>query len=256
MERRPDGFHTIETVFYPIGLKDALEVVPTPESEVYTLTVTGSQETIEQETNLVTKAYRLLASIRPIPPIDVFLHKAIPSGAGLGGGSADAAFMLAMLNDHFSLGFSSERLLELAGQLGADCPFFLINQPMYATGTGSTFSECPLSLSGYHLVLVKPTVSITTAAAYKAITPARPAVSVCDIVQSPVSDWKERLVNDFEPYAFNQHPVIGTIKQRLYKEGALYASMTGSGSAVFGLFAQAVDLSTVFEDAFYWYEKL
>jgi len=256
MERRPDGFHTIETVFYPIGLKDALEVVPAPENEVFDLTVTGTQEVIDLEANLVTKAYRLLASIRPLPPIKSYLHKSIPSGAGLGGGSADAAYMLTLLNDSLELGFSRERLLELAGQLGADCPFFLINKPLYATGTGSTFSDCPLSLTGYHLVLIKPAVSIPTAAAYKAITPALPAVSVKDIVQNPVREWKNNLVNDFEPYAISQHPVIGTIKQRLYEEGALYASMTGSGSAVFGLFDQAVDLSAAFKEAFYWYEKL
>lgn len=256
MERRPDGFHTIETVFYPIGLKDALEVVPAPESEAYALTVTGTQELIEQEANLVTKAYRLLASIRPLPPLDVHLHKVIPSGAGLGGGSSDAAFMLRLLNDSLDLGFSRERLLELAVKLGADCPFFLINQPTYATGTGSTFSDCPLSLSGYHLVLVKPAVSIPTAAAYKAITPALPPISVKNIVQTPVRDWKDRLVNDFESFAFSQHPIIGAIKQRLYDEGALYAAMTGSGSAVFGLFEQAVDLSAVFRGNFYWYEKL
>jgi 4-diphosphocytidyl-2-C-methyl-D-erythritol kinase len=254
--RRPDGFHTIETVFYPIGLKDALDMVPAPETASYSLTVTGTQDVIEQEANLVTKAYRLLASIRPLPPLDVHLHKAIPSGAGLGGGSSDAAFMLDLLNDNLQLGFSKERLLELAVQLGADCPFFLINKPLYATGTGSTFSECPLSLSGYHLVVVKPSVSIPTAAAYKAIKPEIPAISVKDLVQTPVRDWKDNLVNDFESYAFSQYPIIGNIKQRLYQEGALYASMTGSGSAVYGLFEKAVDLSSAFESMFYWSEQL
>lgn len=254
--RNPDGYHTIETVFYPIGLKDALEVVPTSENAGYTLSVSGTEALIDPEKNLVTKAYRLLTSCHLLPPLDVHLHKVIPTEAGLGGGSSDAAFMLALLNDHLSLGFTRERLLELASHLGADCPFFLINQPVYATGIGTTFSDCPLSLSGYWLVLVKPDVSISTVAAYKAITPMVPAESVRDIVQLPVPAWKDRLINDFEPYAFSRHPIIGAIKQRLYDEGAVYASMTGSGSAVFGLFKQPVDLSAAFRGSFYWSEKL
>lgn len=256
VEKRPDGYHNIETFFYPIGLKDALEIVPGTGLSDFRLTVSGTQEVIEPATNLVTKAYRLMQESFALPVLDTYLHKAIPTGAGLGGGSSDAAFMLMLLNQWLDSGVSHEDLMRMASNLGADCPFFLLNKPVYATGIGNQFDETAFSLKNYFLVLVKPPVSVSTAEAYAQIKPHQRSRSLKDMVNCPVSEWKNWVENDFETYAFQVHPEIGAIKQRLYDNGALFASMSGSGSAVFGIFEKPVDISLDFPGCLYWSETL
>ena len=256
VEKRPDRYHNIETFFYPIGLKDALEVVPAVGLSDFRLTVSGTDEVIEPTSNLVTKAYRLLQKTHTLPILDAYLHKAIPTGAGLGGGSSDAALLLSMVNRMLEPEVSQEVLMGLAARLGADCPFFLLNKPVYATGTGNQFVETALSLKGYFLVVVKPPVSVSTAEAYAHMKPHQPSRSLQEMTVCPISEWKEWVKNDFEAYACHIHPVIGDIKQRLYNNGALFASMSGSGSAVYGIFEEAVDLSAVFPSFFYWSEML
>lgn len=240
VSKRPDGYHNIETVFYPIPVKDALEIVP---AESFSFTQTGIPVDAPPEKNLAVKAYMRLKERHALPPSEIHLLKAIPFGAGLGGGSSDAAFMLKLLNAYASLDLSEDELEEIAATLGADCPFFIRNVPVFATGTGNIFEPIDLSLKGYHLCLVKPDVSVSTAEAYAQVTPAQPAVSLKEIVCSPVASWKERMVNDFEDSVFSRYPVIRQIKETLYEAGALYASMSGSGSSVFGLF----DKSTCFK---------
>jgi len=256
VEKRPDGYHNIETFFYPIGLKDALEAIPGGGLSDFRLTVSGTEEVIDPTSNLVTKAYRLLQETHTLPILDTYLHKVIPTGAGLGGGSSDAAFMLSLVNRMIEPGVSNEVLMSLAARLGADCPFFLVNKPVYATGTGNQFEETSLSLKGYFLVVIKPNVSVSTAEAYAHMTPHPRARSLKEMALSPVTEWKDWVENDFEEYAFQAHPVIADIKQRLYDNGALFASMSGSGSAVYGIFNEAVDLFAVFPACFYWNSTL
>jgi 4-diphosphocytidyl-2-C-methyl-D-erythritol kinase len=193
-----------------------------------------------------------------LPPVVVRLHKVIPSGAGLGGGSSDAAFMLKMVSELFGLNLPQEELEAEASKLGADCPFFIRNTPAFATGTGNILTPIKVDLSGYHLVLVKPQVHVHTGKAYQAITPRLPAVSVQKVVQQPVDSWKGILVNDFEEPVFNMFPMIREIKEELYRRGAVYASMSGSGSAVYGLFRESPgDLPEVFPgDCFVFFQAL
>ncbi|MDL2221930.1 4-(cytidine 5'-diphospho)-2-C-methyl-D-erythritol kinase [Parabacteroides sp. OttesenSCG-928-N08] len=246
VEKRPDGYHNLETIFYPIPVKDALEVVT---AERDSFTQTGIPIEGDPSTNLVMKALSLLRRHGfPIPPVEIHLHKNIPFGAGLGGGSADAACMLTLLNDLFALRIPLVRLEELAGELGADCPFFIQNRPLFATGIGNIFTPIELSLSGYRLCLVKPPVAVPTATAYSMVTPARPAVSLPEIVKRPVAEWRELMANDFEPSVFASYPVVGEIKAELYRQGALYAAMSGSGSAVYGLFPSPTSLEALFPD--------
>ncbi|MEG1586566.1 MAG: 4-(cytidine 5'-diphospho)-2-C-methyl-D-erythritol kinase, partial [Bacteroidales bacterium] len=217
------------------------------------LFVSGIQVTGDQEDNLVVKAYRKLQSQYNLPGIDVYLHKHIPFGAGMGGGSADAAFMLKMLKDYFGLSVSAEELEVLAGELGADCPFFCRNKPVFATGTGNVFSPVRFSLKGYHLVIVKPAVSVSTKEAFSGITPVCPQQSVRDIIEKlPIQDWKACLKNDFEKTVFKHHPELERIKNLLYGQGAVYASMSGSGSALFGIFNQEINAKSLFPDCFVW----
>jgi len=251
LSKRPDGYHNIETVFYPINLCDALEIVPA-EDEKATFTQTGIPVAGEPENNLVVKACNLLKKDFDLPEISIYLRKQIPIGAGLGGGSSDAAFMIKLLNDFAGLKLSVEQMEEYAGRIGADCPFFIQNKPVFAEGTGNIFSSVNVSLQDYHFIIVKPEISVSTKDAYAQVKPQQPAISLKEIIRLPVNEWKNHLVNDFEPGVFAQYPEIGEIKQRLYAEGALYASMSGSGSAVFGIFDKAVKLEsahTVYEIA-------
>ncbi|OAV73655.1 4-diphosphocytidyl-2-C-methyl-D-erythritol kinase [Bacteroidales bacterium Barb6] len=253
VSRRLDGYHNIETVFYPIPIKDALEVIV---ADKESFTQTGIPIGGAPEKNLVMKALTLLRERCVVPPLDIYLRKAVPFGAGLGGGSSDAAFMLRLVNEVFRLGLSLDELEETAQSVGADCPFFIRNTPVFASGTGNVFTPVTLSLKGYHLCLVKPDVTVSTPEAYAMITPAEPAVSPKDSIAMPVRDWKGRLTNDFEPPVFDRHPVIGAIKERLYKEGAVYASMSGSGSSVFGLFEEPAGLKELFAPHFVWEGEL
>jgi 4-diphosphocytidyl-2-C-methyl-D-erythritol kinase len=255
-DKRPDGFHNLETIYYPIGLKDALEIVPSTENTDYQLIVSGIPLDANLENNLVTKAFRLLQQSYPIKPVTAYLYKAIPSGAGLGGGSSDAAFMLKLVSDAQQLNASQQELERLASVLGSDCPFFIGNRAVFASGTGNVFEPTTVSLEGWQLVLIKPDVKVSTAEAYASVKPEHPEQSLNNLIRLPVNDWKKGIINDFETYVFKKYPVVGTIKQQLYDKGAVYASMTGSGSAVYGLFEQPVDFRKDFPDFFYWSEML
>ncbi|MDR1631950.1 MAG: 4-(cytidine 5'-diphospho)-2-C-methyl-D-erythritol kinase [Dysgonamonadaceae bacterium] len=235
VSKRPDGYHNIETVFYPIPLCDALEIVPSETGET-TFSQTGISIDGSPNDNLVMKAFHLLKNDFDLPEIAVFLRKQIPFGAGLGGGSADAAFMLGLLNDFAGLGLSVEQMEEYAGRLGADCPFFVRNKPVFAEGVGDIFTPVDVSLKGYYLVLVKPDIHVSTKEAYAGIAPRQPLSRLTETIHLPVEEWKNRLVNDFEEGIFARYPAIGGIKQSLYDQGAIYASMSGSGSSVFGIF--------------------
>ena len=237
VEKRPDGYHNLETIFYPIPLQDALEITPWEGGErKYKLAQSGIQIAGDDESNLVVKAYKLLDNLHNLPPIEINLLKHIPSGAGLGGGSADAAFMLCMLNQHFQLNIPNEQLEVYAAQLGADCAFFVENKPTFAEGIGNIFSPIELSLKGYKLLLVKPDIFVSTRDAFAQIKPKRPSISLKEVAKMPVEAWKTYMVNDFEERVFPQFPAIADIKALLYDMGAIYASMSGSGSSVFALF--------------------
>ena len=237
-EKRPDGYHNLETVFYPVALEDALEIRTSPNADrKFTLHQHGMEIAGNPEDNLVVKAYLLMDKEFHLPPIEIHLYKHIPSGAGLGGGSSDAAFILKLLNDHYQLGVSEEQLEVYAATLGADCAFFIKNRPIFAEGIGNIFSPVELSLNGYQIMIIKPNVFVSTREAFSNIHPHRPKYPVREAIQRPVQEWKDTLINDFEASVFPQHPVIGEIKEELYHQGAIYASMSGSGSSVFGLFA-------------------
>ena len=245
-EKRPDGYHNLETVFYPVALEDALEIRTSSETEKkiilhqYGMEIAGNPED-----NLVAKAYSLLDKEFHLPPVEIHLYKHIPSGAGLGGGSADAAFMLKLLNNKFELGLPDDTLEEYAAKLGADCAFFIKNRPTYAEGIGNIFSPLPLSLKGYRIWLVNPDIFVSTRDAFAKIKPHHPEMSLKEIAQLPVEEWNGRMVNDFEESVFPQFPAIGEIKEEMYRQGAVYASMSGSGSSVYGLFKEDAVLPEV-----------
>ncbi len=237
--RRPDGYHDLETVFYPVPIEDALEIVPlksgTGKCRLY---LSGKEIAGAPADNLVVKAYRLLDGQHDLPPVEIHLLKHIPAGAGLGGGSADAAFTLKMLNECFGIGLTAETLEEMAARLGADCAFFVRNRATYAEGIGNLFSPVPLSLKGYRICVVKPDIFVSTRDAFARVVPRRPAHALREVISLPVEQWKGLLVNDFEESVFPQFPAIAEIKQEMYRQGALYASMSGSGSSVYGLFGK------------------
>lgn len=236
-ERRPDGYHNLETIFYPLPVEDALEVnVWNEGTGKFRLHQSGLEIAGEAENNLAVKAYKMLDEEFNLPPVDIYLFKHIPSGAGLGGGSADAAFMLKLLNRKFCLDLTDKVLEEYAARLGADCAFFVKDEPTYAEGIGNIFSPISLSLRGYKFLLVKPDIFVSTRDAFSKIRPCHPQRSLKEIVQLPIEEWKEYMFNDFEESVFPQFPAIGEIKEEMYKSGAAYASMSGSGSSVYGLF--------------------
>ena len=245
-EKRPDGYHNLETVFYPVALEDALEIRTNPEAQQkFTLHQHGMEIAGNPENNLVVKAYLLLDKEFHLPPVEIHLYKHIPSGAGLGGGSSDAAFMLKLLNEHYNLQLSDNQLEDYAATVGADCAFFIKNTPTYAEGIGNIFSPIELSLKGYRIMIVKPDVFVSTREAFANIRPHRPEYPVREVIRRPVAEWKDTLINDFEASVFPQYPVIGGIKKELYHQGAIYASMSGSGSSVFGLFAAGTTLPEI-----------
>ncbi len=236
-QRRPDGYHNIQTVMFPVPWCDALEIAPAKDNKI-TLTVTGNSVDGPVEKNLCYRAWMLLAETYHIPPVQIHLHKVIPSGAGLGGGSSDASFTLKMLNSMFKLNLDNEILRKLAVQLGMDCPFFVENVPALSTGRGEFLQPVPLSLDGMHLAIVKPEVHVSTAAAFTGIRPVYRENSIAEFAMLPVKDWKNSLRNDFETTVFDLYPEIEEIKNRLYRKGAIYSAMSGSGSAVFALFSR------------------
>jgi 4-diphosphocytidyl-2-C-methyl-D-erythritol kinase len=253
-EKRPDGYHNLQTVFYPIGLSDILEFVADPEHPggQCSLALTGIVVEGDPANNLCCKAYHLLHNDYELPAISAHLHKIIPVGAGLGGGSSDAAFMLRGINSLFELAIADEKLEEYASRLGSDCPFFIRNHPVSAGERGNRFSDLQLSLDDYYVVLICPPVRVSTSGAYSRVKPALPEKIPEMVVRLPLKDWKDELKNDFEKSIFSLHPEIGMIKDKLYSMGALYASMSGSGSSVFGIFSGMPSVSHHFPNCFHW----
>ena len=242
--KRPDGYHDLETVFYPINLQDAIEMNVMEEDIPmcgYRLKVTGNTLGGTPEDNLVIKAYKLLKSDYDIPDLSFNVFKHIPTGAGLGGGSSDAAFTIKAINDKFALGLTDADMEKYASILGADCPFFIKNRPVMATGIGNVFHPIKLSLAGKVLLLIKPDVYVSTADAYRHVTPQRPKESLSKLLTRPIETWKDTVKNDFEDSVFCKFPEIAAIKDKMYDMGALYAAMSGSGSSVFGIFDEPVE---------------
>ena len=235
VRKRPDGYHDLQTVFYPTDFfTDYLRISPSEEEIVFNM---ESREDLgDADNNLCVKAFRLLQKDFGISNVEIFLRKGIPSGAGLGGGSADAAFTLKMLRDIFQLPVNEKKMIEYALRLGSDVPFFLYNKPVYATGRGEVMTPIDLDLSPYWLKIVKPNIHISTKEAYAGVTPRESEVFLPQVLQQNVRTWKEDVVNDFEFSLFEKIPELKTVKEELYREGALYASMSGSGSAFFGIF--------------------
>jgi len=241
IRKRSDGFHDLETVFYPLPFYDVLEIIhaTNDKQQLDDISFTISGITIEgnKGDNLCIKAYGLLKKDSPdLQPVQIHLHKSIPSGAGLGGGSADGAFALKLLSDKFDLNLSTSQLINYALQLGSDCPFFIINKPCFATGKGEVLEPVDINLITYKFILITPGIHIHTANAFSQIIPALPDKSIKEIIQQPVATWRNNLKNDFEEIVFKQYPEIKNIKEELYNEGAIYASMSGSGSTVYGIF--------------------
>ena len=236
VERRQDGYHNIETVFFPVPLSDVLEIVPASEGDTTTLTCYGNGVDCPPEKNLVMKAYKLLQERYSLPPVAMHLYKHIPDGAGLGGGSSDAAHALIMLNQMFELGIQDADLAAMAATLGADCAFFIYNRPMLATGIGDVLSPIDVDLKDKTLLLVKPPVGVDTRTAYSRVVSQQPALALTDIISRPIEAWDGLLVNDFEPSVFAALPQLWLIKAALLDAGAQYVAMSGSGSTVFGIF--------------------
>lgn len=237
--RRPDGYHDIETLFYPVGLCDALEIVRAPHgSEKDILTITGNLIPGTPDDNIVLHSVRKLRETYPVPWLTIHLHKKIPSGAGLGGGSSDAASTLRTINRIFSLSIDTQKLKDIAATLGSDCPFFVESIPAFASGRGEILTPAPFLLKGYYVVLANPGIQAGTREAYSNCRPALPETSLEEIVSRPVKEWKESVVNDFEEILFPKYPVIKELKSAFYASGAVFSSMSGSGSTVFGLYSE------------------
>jgi len=245
ISKRPDGYHNLQSCFYPVKWSEALEMLP---ANVQQFDTTGLPVPGAPEANLCIKAYQLLKQKYELPPVHMHLHKVLPMGAGLGGGSADAAYTLRILNNLFKLDLSVEALENYARQLGSDCAFFVQNKPVIATERGDIFTPATVDLSGYTCMIVYPDIHITTAEAYGGITPNKPDYNLITLLQQEVEVWKGKLQNDFEAALFSKYPVLPLIKEKLYDAGAAYASMTGSGSAMYGLFKGEVPASLLFPD--------
>ncbi len=247
--KREDGFHNLETCFYPVPWTDILEIIPAKE---LAFTSSGNAIPGNAEDNLCLRAYHLIQTDFDIAPVKIHLHKIIPIGAGLGGGSSDAAYTLRLLNEIFNLSLSVDQLKKYASKLGSDCSFFIEDKPMLGSGKGEILNDIDLSLNGFYLVIVKPFIHVSTQEAYSGILPKQPTIRIQEILKRPIVDWKEILKNDFEESIFKKNPAIAEIKTKLYSSGAIYASMSGSGSSVFALFEKPVDLKKEFAGMEYW----
>ncbi len=255
--RRQDGFHDIETIFYPIRLCDALEfVVADPSANKDILQVTGIDPGSKPEDNLVMKSIIRLREMKSFPFLKVHLHKAIPVGAGLGGGSSDAACLLKTVRRHFDLKIKNNDLGSIALEIGSDCSFFLEGIPSFASGRGEMLTPANKVLSGLYLVLVNPGSGISTAEAYRNCKPEKPSASLPDLFKLPLSNWKKLILNDFEEFAFKKHPLIGDLKEEFYKSGALFSLMSGSGSSVYGIFPKKPNLPPEIKEYVIWEGKL
>ena len=247
VEKRSDGYHNLETVFYPVQIEDALEVYPMdpefPSEYDCDLKVTNITIDGDEQRNLVVRAYNLLKADFPtLPRIHAHLYKGIPTQAGMGGGSSDCGFMITLLNDMFQLGLTDQQMIDYAARLGADCAFFILNRPCYAEGIGEKLQPIDLDLKGWYLSLVRPDIPVSTREAFALIKPHYPEVNCREVVKQPVESWRDTLVNDFEGSVFAVHPELGSVKDRLYDLGATYAAMSGSGSTLFALSRQPLNL--------------
>lgn len=252
-EKRLDGFHNLESCCYPVGWNDVLEIIP---AEKLSFKSTGIEIPGNPDTNLCLKAYRLVCQDFKLPPVMIHLHKIIPIGAGLGGGSADGAFTIKTLNELFELNMSVETMENYARPLGSDCAFFIQNKPKFCFGKGDQFEEIKVNLFDKFIILVNPNIHISTAEAYLGVKSRKVNIDLGKIVQNPVNQWVNVIKNDFENHLFSKYPAIETIKNSLYTYGAEYASMTGSGSTVFGIFKQEIDLKEVFANYSVWQGKM
>lgn len=248
-DKRADGYHNLVTCFYPVQWTDVLEVIA---ADHFSFTSTGDEIQGLQEENLCVRAYALLQEEFNLQPVNIHLHKIIPTGAGLGGGSSDAAHMLRLLNSIFQLNLSQEKLMTYAARLGSDCSFFIQDGPMMATGRGEILSPVTINMRNYYLVIVKPDIHVSTAEAYAGIRPRIPPQSLADTVQKDVSMWHLDMENNFEESVFEKYPGIREIKEKLYARGALYASMSGSGAALYGIFREEIDLKETFAKDRVW----
>jgi 4-diphosphocytidyl-2-C-methyl-D-erythritol kinase len=251
IEKRPDGYHNIETVFYPVGLSDALEIIIADDGK-FSFSHTGLPVDGTPDENLCTRAYRLLSLDFSLPPVKIHLHKVIPIGAGLGGGSSDGACTIRLLNKLFELGLSADGMMNYARRLGSDCAFFIETKPVFAFEKGDVFEPVRVDLSSYTLLIIVPPIQVTTAKAYSRVIPVKAEISLKEILSLPVPHWRDQLQNDFEMIVFPEHPEVQRIKAKLYDLGALYASMSGSGSAVFGIFEKRDIPLYDFRDCFVW----
>jgi 4-diphosphocytidyl-2-C-methyl-D-erythritol kinase len=248
-EKRPDGFHNISSLFYPTGWTDALEITP---SDTFRFSADGIVIPGNGSENLCTKAYNMLAADHTLPPVHIHLLKSIPIGAGLGGGSADAAFTISTLNRLFNLHISEEKQIGYARRLGSDCAFFILNRPMFCFGKGDEFEPTDLTLAGKWLVMVNPGIHISTVEAYAGVKPAIPDTDLRILIRQPLASWRDTVKNDFEEGIFLKYPELQEIKENLYQNGALYAAMSGSGSTLYGIFEEETHLSGCFERYNVW----
>ncbi|MCF2489794.1 4-(cytidine 5'-diphospho)-2-C-methyl-D-erythritol kinase [Dyadobacter sp. CY347] len=249
VEKRPDGYHNIESCFYPVGWSDALEITL---EERFSFESDGIAIPGSVSDNLCTKAYQMIAADYPLPPVKMHLLKSIPIGAGLGGGSADAAFAIKALNEQFDLKISFEKQLAYARRLGSDCAFFIPNKPAYCFEKGDLFEDIELNLKGKWIVLVNPGLHISTVEAYSGIVPKHGGHDLRHVLKEPIANWKFQVKNDFEATLFPKYPLLAEIKEALYEQGASYAAMSGSGSTLFGIFEQEKDLEKHFTGYTVW----
>lgn len=251
--KRADGYHNIESCFYPVGWKDALEILSSKELKFNS---SGLKIPGDPSSNLCLKAYHLLQKEFGLSSVQIHLHKVIPMGAGLGGGSSDAAFTLKILNEIFKLHLDQNSLLAYAAELGSDCAFFIQEKPVLAKERGNVFEPIQLSLKGYFLVTVNPGLHVDTAQTYSTLTPKKPETSLTELLEKPVIDWKNSVKNDFEEPVFKTFPEVEALKKKMYDLGADYASMTGSGSSVYGLFNKKPSLAGIFPAHYHVWEQL
>ncbi|AEI46531.1 4-(cytidine 5'-diphospho)-2-C-methyl-D-erythritol kinase [Runella slithyformis] len=252
-EKRSDGFHNLESCFYPVGWSDVLEVIPATE---FSFSSSGIDIPGDPAKNLCVKAYELLKKDFSLPPLSMHLLKIVPIGAGMGGGSSDAAFTLSLLNQVYDLKLSTEALENYARTLGSDCAFFIQNKPVYCYEKGDRFADIPLSLQGKYIVLVYPNLHISTAEAYAGVKPQAPKVNLLEALQRPPAEWRHSIQNDFEKGLFEKYTVLPELKAKMYALGAEYAAMTGSGSTIYGIFEKEVDLQNNFNQYTVWKGEL
>lgn len=252
--KRNDGYHNIESILWPVPWRDILEVVPAPDGK-FQFTQTGIPLQITDENNLVVKVWIFMQERFDLSPVHIYLHKTIPSGAGLGGGSSDAAYTIKALNSLFSLKLSTKRMQSFAAKFGSDCPFFIDEKPHFVAGTGTLLAQTKLDLTGYHIGIIKPDISISSAEAYKNIE-LKSSPSHWENVTSYPYEWRHKVVNQFEEWLMLKNPELMQFKDKLYSHNAFYASLTGSGAAIYGLFEEAPRMNEWFPDMLTWQGQL